>query len=120
MQLLTALLSCLLSLLGGDGPSSHTRIVRASENGVEVLLSKTTLADGLATFHCLSSRSGSCHYRLYEEICRAVAGTPLQQQCDRRELESFDLGVGARRQVSGLPGGFDQCVGVARDPLDCV
>src|SRR5690606_41752481 len=112
MQLLTALLSCLLSLLGGDGPSSHTRIVRASEYRVEVLLSKTTLADGLATLHCLSSRSCSLHYRLYQEIYTEVAGTPLQQQCDRRELESYHPRVGARHQVSGRPGGFDQCVRV--------
>lgn len=115
MQLLTALLACLLSLFGGDGPSSQTRITLASEDGLGMLLSRTTQQDeGLATFHCLSSRSGTCHYRLYEERCEAAAGQPAGRACQRRELRRFDLGVGARRQLQGLPQGFGLCVGSAR------
>lgn len=114
MQLLTALLACLLSLFGGDGPSRQTRLTLASEDGLGMLLSRTTQAGGMATFHCLSSRSGSCHYRLYEERCEAAAGPPADRPCQRRELRRFDLGVGARRQLQGLPQDFGLCVGSAR------
>lgn len=119
MHLLTALLACLLSLFGGDGPGSRTRIDFARA-GQGVLLSKTTLADGLATFQCLSSGSGACHYRLYQEICKAaVGGTALEQHCCRRELGRFQLHVGARRQVGGLPADFAQCVVAAQDAPGC-
>lgn len=109
MQSLSALLSCLLSLFGGA--EGQTRLTFASGQGLELLLSRTSLAAGqAATFHCLSSRTGACHYLLYEEQCEAVPSGPVGH-CVRRELRRFDLAVGVRRQVPGLPGRFSECVG---------
>ena len=118
MQVLAALLACLLSLLGGDGPGSQTRISFAREAGQGLLLSKATLAGGRATFHCLSSGSGNCHYLLYRDACEG-SDAGAQSQCRRLELERFRLAVGARRVVPDLPGDFDQCVAAA-DGGDCV
>lgn len=115
MQLLAALLACLVSLFGGDRPAGRTHITFARGDGLAVLVSRTTLGDGLATFHCLSSGSGACHYRLYQQHCVAASPAQPEQRCRRRELQRFDLAVGARRQLQGLPGDFNQCVDAAGD-----
>ena len=112
MKLLTGLLSCLLALFGCDTRPSVTSITRASENGVDVLFSKTTLAEGAATFECFASRSGGCHYRIYEERCEGAAGAANEAgACTRKTLDAFALTVGKRRQVEGLPTAFRLCVG---------
>ena len=110
MQLLTVLLACLLSLTGGEGPSRQTRLTVASGEGLQPLLSRTTLGGGLATFRCLSSRTGTCHYRLYEEQCQPASAAGSMRQCQRQDLRSFNLTVGASRQLQGLPAHFSQCV----------
>jgi len=116
MKLLTALLSCLLSLLGCDPRPSTTSITRASDGGEDTIFSKTTLVDGVATFECFASRSGGCRYRLYEERCDAMpAGA--QAGCRRVVLDEFELQVGKRRRVQGLPDGFRHCV-AAGDATD--
>src|SRR5690606_14372262 len=112
MQLLAVLLACVLSIAGGDGPSGQTRLTFASESSFQMLVSRTTLGDGLATFHCLSSRSGTCHYRIYIEHCEAAAGQ-ADGACDCRDLDHFELAVGARRQLQGLPAALAECVGSA-------
>ncbi|UWX04199.1 hypothetical protein H1235_02295 [Pseudoxanthomonas sp. NC8] len=58
MNLLTTLLSCLLSLFG-CAQASTTSITRVVDDGDETLFSKTTLADGVATFECFTSASGA-------------------------------------------------------------
>ena len=50
MQLLTTLLSCLLSLFGSLAPASSTSITRIAGSDGDTLFSKTTLVDGVATF----------------------------------------------------------------------
>ncbi len=112
MQLLAVLLACLLSMAGGDGPPGQTRLTFASESRFQMLASRTTLGDGLATFHCLSSGSGTCHYRIYIDHCDAAADRAAGA-CDRRDLEHFELAVGARRQLQGLPAAFAECIGSA-------
>ena len=72
MQLLTTLLSCLLSLFGSLAPASSTSITRIAGSDGDTLFSKTTLVDGVATFECFASSSGGCHYRVYEEACAAA------------------------------------------------
>lgn len=105
MKLLTGLLSCLLALFGCDARPSVTSITRASENGVDVLFSKTTLTEGAATFECFASRSGDCHYRVYEEVCDAGADA-----CRQRTLDAFALAPGKRHRLEGLPADVRHCV----------
>ncbi|KAF1694955.1 hypothetical protein [Pseudoxanthomonas koreensis] len=116
MQLLTTLLSCLLSLFGSLDPASTASITRVAGRDGDALFSKTTLADGVATFECFASASGGCHYRVYEEACAGVPATmapPVKSAadaCSRRTLDVFALDVGKRREVEGLPAGFRHCV----------
>ena len=71
-----------------------------------------TTVDGVATFECFASRSGGCHYRIYEERCEGAAGAANEAgACTRKTLDAFALTVGKRRQVEGLPTAFRLCVG---------
>ena len=92
MHPLTILLSCLLSLFGWDAHPGTTRITRVVEQDREVLFSKATLVDGVATFECFTSASGDCHYRGYEERCAEAAGGGLD--CLDAGVEAFGEGVG--------------------------
>jgi hypothetical protein len=119
MRLLTALLSCLLSLFGCDTRPSTTSITRVVDHGADALFSKTTLVDGVATFECFASRSGGCHYRIYEERCDGSGSAATARAACRREtLDAFALAVGKRRQVEGLPAGFRHCV-AEKDAAGC-
>ena len=110
MRLLTTLLSCLLSLFGCDTRPSTTSITRVVDQGTETLFSKTTTVDGVATFECFASRSGGCHYRIYEASCPVAAAGDAGTQCEQRLVDRFDLAVGRRHEVHGLPHGFRHCV----------
>ena len=116
MHPLTILLSCLLSLFGWDAHPGTTRITRVVEQDREVLFSKATLVDGVATFECFTSASGDCHYRGYEERCAEAAGGG--SECRQRTLDGFVLAVGRRHRVEGLPAGFRHCV-AARERAAC-
>ena len=120
MQLLTTLLSCLLSLFGSLAPASSTSITRIAGSDGDTLFSKTTLREGVATFECFASSSGGCHYRVYEEACAAAPtaapAAGAAAACDRRTLDAFALDVGTRRQVEGLPADFRHCVALADAP----
>lgn len=117
MQLLTALLSCLLSLFGSLAPASSTSITRIAGSDGDTLFSKTTLVDGVATFECFASASGGCHYRVYEEACAAAPGAKADADaCRRRTLDLFALDVGKRREVEGLPADFRHCVALQEAP----
>lgn len=122
MKFLTGLLYCLLALSGCDSRPSTTSITRASENGIETIFSKTTVVEGVATFQCYTSRSGGCHYRIYEQACggppasaaaapgTASAPAPDAAGCRQRTLDSFVLGEGRSRRIEGLPVAFGHCV----------
>ncbi len=116
MQLLTTLLSCLLSLFGSLAPASTTSITRIAGSDGDTLFSKTTRVEGVATFECLASASGGCHYRVYEEACAAAPAaaaanaTDDADACRRHTLDMFALEVGKRREVEGLPADFRHCV----------
>ncbi|WIH04598.1 hypothetical protein KHF85_17755 [Xanthomonas translucens pv. graminis] len=119
MRLLSALWSCLLSLAGCQGHATldlstdahRETVVHASERGVSVIFSRTSYRGGLTTFRCVDSRSGRCHYQVYA-ACAALAapvGTAAAA-CAPHMLQEFDLQVGQRREVGGLPRDFGQCV----------
>ncbi|MEB1529082.1 hypothetical protein [Xanthomonas sp. WHRI 7945] len=121
MRLLSALWSCLLSLAGCQGHANldlstdahRETVVHTSERGVAVIFSRTTYRGGLATFRCVDSRSGHCHYQVYAACAApdAAAGSgTATASCAPRVLQEFDLQVGQRRDVPGLPRDFGQCV----------
>lgn len=126
MRLLSALWSCLLSLAGCQGHanldlSTHAHretVVHTSERGVAVIFSRTSYRDGLTTFRCVDSRSGRCHYQVYAACAApaAPAGSGPAAACAPRILQEFDLPVGQRREVGGLPRDFGQCVAPETPP----
>lgn len=119
MRLLCLLWSCLLGLFGCHGHAdldlsvgaSRETVVQASERGVSLIFSRSTYRGGVATFRCIDSRSGRCHYRVY---AACAAPQPARggdgAACRPRMLQAFDLPVGQRRQIAGLPRDFRQCV----------
>ena len=110
MRIITSLMSCLLALAGCNEKPSVTTIHHSSANGVDTLFSKTTLREGVATFECFASTSGGCHYRIYEASCPVAAAGDAGTQCEQRLVDRFDLAVGRRHEVHGLPHGFRHCV----------
>ncbi|KWV15694.1 hypothetical protein [Xanthomonas translucens] len=118
MRLLSALWSCLLSLAGCQGHATldlstdahRQTVVHASERGVAVIFSRTSYRGGLATFRCVDSRSGRCHYQVYAACAAPVAPAGSTAACVPHLLQEFDLQVGQRREVGGLPRDFGQCV----------
>jgi hypothetical protein len=119
MRLLSALWSCLLSLAGCQGHATldlstdahRETVVHASERGVAVIFSRTSYRGGLATFRCMDSRSGRCHYQVYVACAApAAAAGNAAAACAPRMLQEFDLQVGQRREIGGLPRDFGQCV----------
>lgn len=113
MRFFTSLVYCLMALAGCYEKTGTTSITRASVDGVNVIFSKTFAADGVATFHCLVSGSGQCHYLVYAERCSdSAAATP----CTRQTLDRFTLMAGQIRELRGLPQQFRECVSAqARD-----
>ncbi len=120
MRLLSALWSCLLGIVGCQGHAnfdlstnaSRETVVHTSEGGIAVIFSRTTYRGGLATFRCVDSRSGRCHYQVYAAcaVPTAAAGSQTAAACAPRRLQEFDVQVGQRREVGGLPRDFGQCV----------
>ncbi|MBO9874518.1 MULTISPECIES: hypothetical protein [Xanthomonas] len=119
MRLLSLLWSCLLGLFGCQGHADldlstgarRETVVQASDRGVPLIFSRTTYRDGLATFRCLDSRSGRCHYQVYAACTAPQAARGRDgAACSPRVLQAFDLAVGQRRQIAGLPRDFRQCV----------
>ncbi len=109
MRLLTSMLYCLLALFGCDGKSSTTTVTRTQVNGEDALFSRTTQDHDAATFQCVRSISGRCHYQVFQENCAAQAGTDTPK-CARTPMDSFSLAVGDRHLVKGLAGQVRECV----------
>jgi len=119
MRLLSLLWSCLLGLFGCHGQAdldlsvgaSRETVVQASERGVPLLFSRTTYRGGLATFRCIDSHSGRCHYQVYAACTASQAAHGSDgAACSPRVLQAFDLTVGQRREIAGLQRDFRQCV----------
>ncbi len=112
MRYLTILLTSVLSLFGYQERPGITSVTRVVAPGTtEAVFSRTTYADGVATFQCVDSGSGRCFYRVFAETCQPPAtATEPALHCSRRELENFALGPGQRRELRGLPADFGHCV----------
>jgi len=108
MTKLAALFWFALSLFG-CAPHGQTVIVQSSTNGQQTLRSEMAIVHGVATFRCVASSSGVCHYTLYADNCRGTAG------CTRKPIQAFGLPVGQRFVDTDQPTGFVHCVGVSAD-----
>jgi len=103
------MLYCLLALFGCDGNSSTTTVTRSQLNGQDTLFSRTTQDHDAATFQCLRSSSGRCHYQVFLENCPAGnAADP--STCIRTPMDNFSLPVGDKRLLTGLAGQVRECV----------
>jgi hypothetical protein len=112
MHYLTALLTCLLSMFGYQEPTGITSITRITAPGSDALFSKIDIGADSTTFRCLQSGTGRCFYRVFSERCSSANAAALEAdtQCQQREVDSFALRVGQRRELQGLPAGFVHCV----------
>lgn len=108
MTKLAALFWFALSLFGCN-PHGQTVIVQSSTNGHQTLRSEVDIVHGVATFRCVSSSSGVCHYVLYADNCRGAAA------CTRKPIQAFGLPVGQRLVDTDQRPGFVHCVGVSAD-----
>ncbi|HJP99829.1 MAG TPA: hypothetical protein VJ862_14825 [Rhodanobacteraceae bacterium] len=108
MTKLAALFWFALSLFGCN-PHGQTVIVQSSSNGQQTLRSEVDIVHGVATFRCVASSSGVCHYALYADNCRVTAG------CTRKPIQAFGVPVGQRLVDADQPQGFVHCVGVSAD-----
>lgn len=108
MTKLAALFWFALSLFG-CAPHGQTVIVQSSTNGRQTLRSETDIVHGVATFRCVASSSGVCHYMLYTDNCHGTAG------CTRKPIQAFGLPVGQRLVDTDQPPGFIHCVGASAD-----
>jgi hypothetical protein len=104
MTKLAALFWFALSLAGCN-PHSQTTIVQSSVNGRTTLHSEVNVAQGVATFRCIASSSGVCHYAIYADDCHGGA-------CTGKPVHAFGLPVGQRLVDTNQPTGFTPCVGV--------
>jgi hypothetical protein len=107
MTKLAALFWFALSLFGCN-PHGQTVIVQSSSNGRQTLRSEMDIVHGIATFRCVASSSGVCHYALYADNC-PTAG------CTRKPIRAFGLPVGQQLVDTDHPPGFVHCVGVSAD-----
>ncbi|WDS36076.1 hypothetical protein [Pseudoxanthomonas sp.] len=110
MRLLTSMLYCLLALFGCDGNSSTTTVTRTQVDGQDTLFSRTTQDHDAATFQCVRSISGRCHYQVFQERCAAQATAADEAKCARTPMDSFSLAVGDRHLLKGLAGQVRECV----------
>jgi hypothetical protein len=115
MTKLAALFWFALSLFG-CAPHGQTVIVQSSSNGQQTLRSEMDIVHGIATFRCVASSSGVCHYALYADNCRGTAA------CTRKPIQAFGLPVGQRLVDTDQPQGFVHCVGANADTaqVECV
>jgi hypothetical protein len=94
--------------LAGCQPPGQTTIVQSSVNGRATLHSEVNVAQGVATFRCIASSSGACHYALYAGDCHGGA-------CTGKPAHAFGLPVGQRLVDASQPTGFTPCVGVSAE-----
>ncbi len=112
MENLILLFYLLLALTGGA--PGHTVITHAIVNGEDVIDSQTQVIGQLASFRCLRSKSGVCHYTVLPSSC-ATAGHGCKPA-----LSTFSMREGDTLVVTSLPTDFRSCVTAsATAPVEC-
>lgn len=101
MDKLILLFYLLLALSGCD---QGKRIVNHEVvNGRDVIYSTIQISGRFATFRCLSSRSGECHYTVLAPAC-ATQGTHCEPP-----ITAFSVRAGEKLLLSSLPDDFATC-----------
>jgi hypothetical protein len=100
---------CLLLCLTGC-ERGRTVVVHAIANGHDVVYSQVHVIGQLATFRCLRSESGQCHYTVVADDC-APASTACSSPPKR-----FTVGEGNAMSFTSLPPGFRSCVAATAAP----
>ncbi|MGV7186786.1 hypothetical protein [Xanthomonas axonopodis] len=121
MRLIASLVYCLLALAGCHERNGTISITRATDDGRDVIFSKTLTTATATNVHCLASNSGHCYYLIYEEQCAtggadATASAPV---CARKTLDRFALTPGQVRELHGVSGQTHTCVDTAAPRADC-
>lgn len=124
LPLLAALLATAATLAACD--NADTYVVRSKVNGAWQIDARARVADGLATFECRHSASGTCHISLFAndalDAVRPVldCATPGDARCTAKLLKRFDLAVDTRTALRGLAA-FRMCASPDPAPLrpDC-
>ncbi|MEP6900011.1 MAG: hypothetical protein ABI870_15910 [Rhodanobacter sp.] len=102
MHKLIVLLYFFLSLAGCDHPG-RTIVMRSSTDGIDLLYSRVTVFGSTSTFECIQSRSGRCHYGVFEHDCTSMPGCKAPSQ-------QFALDVDRKQRLIDLPADFELCV----------
>lgn len=105
MRNLIAAVYFVLALFGCDTGGS-TLVTRISEDGEDILYSRTYVKAGIARFECIASASGRCHYMLVPHDC----ASPAETDCHKQPIERFSMAKGESRELVGLARPFDICV----------
>lgn len=75
-------------------------------------------AAGTASFQCVASPSGECHYALYTSRCSTAEGEGGQPAttCTHQVTHQFSVPAGQTRELRDLPQGFKQCMKTGAKP----
>ncbi|WP_445146466.1 hypothetical protein [Dyella sp. Tek66A03] len=110
MNKIIVLLPLLLVLAGCE--QGRTVVVHSIVNGHDVVYSKVNVTGPLASFRCLRSESGECHYTVVANDC-----APASAACAAPPLH-FAVREGEMRINTSLPAGFQSCVNSTPAPDD--
>jgi hypothetical protein len=110
MEKLILLFYLLMSLAGCE--PTRSIVTHEFTNGSDLLYSKIQISGELATFRCLRSQSGLCHYTVLPGSC----GT-RRVNCDP-PITVFTMRQGDTLLLSRLPEDFASCVTTAPTASD--
>ena len=110
MHYLIAAIYFLFALLGWDGFGAHTIATHTFEHGTEVLYSEARITPVLASFACIDSASGRCHYRLFPSECTHRKPGALSVTCAALAAREFEVASGESTALTGMPDAFQFCV----------
>ncbi|KRE89678.1 hypothetical protein ASG87_05015 [Frateuria sp. Soil773] len=115
MYQLVALLYFILALAGCDRPG-RTVVQRTTAGGIDLVYSRVHMLDRRASFDCIGSSTGSCHYALFDRDC------PAAGPCAIAPFRQFALRAGSAQDLAGLPADFRLCVTEEAKPMtgDCL
>ena len=102
MEKLILLFYLLLSLTGCE--PTRSIVTHEFTNGRDLIYSTIQISGELATFRCLRSQSGQCHYTVLDGSC----GT-RRVNCDP-PITVFTMRQGDTLLLSSLPDDFASCV----------
>ena len=102
MHKLILLFYLLLALTGCE--RGHTLVTHSFVNGEVAIDSQIRIDGQLATFRCLRSKSGVCHYTVLPRRC-ATSGSDCNPP-----LSTFSMREGNALLITSLPDDFASCV----------